>query len=95
MNEQGSSSRSEQAERLERIETLLRQLVILQREPPTTRKIVGETFREAGLLILVFVPIYELVERQWDRTDWPVFLAALTVGVMVLLIDIKLEREHH
>lgn len=66
-------------------------------EEPHRRKevqeMVADFLREAGTLVLVFVPIYVLVERQSKANpDWVVFGIAMVVGIALLLGGIELER---
>jgi hypothetical protein len=68
-----------------------------QYEDPHKRKEVQEMYadflREAGTLVLVFVPIYVLVERESKATpDWVVFGIAIAVGIALLWGGIELER---
>ena len=63
---------------------------------PHNRKEVQEmcadALREAGTLVLVFVPIYLLVEQRSGKTDWGVFGIAMVAGIALLLTGIELER---
>jgi predicted benzoate:H+ symporter BenE len=51
---------------------------------------VGECFREAGTLVLVFVPLYAIFEPYSPK--WSILLALLIIGIGVLLIGIEIEK---
>ena len=55
-----------------------------------TLEMVGEMLREAGTLILVFTPLYELFEQHTPA--WPFVCAELFIGVALLYTGIELER---
>jgi len=46
--------------------------------------------REAGTLVLVFAPLYELFEPSKQR--WGIFLLLLVVGFALLTMGIEVER---
>jgi hypothetical protein len=50
----------------------------------------GEALREAGILVLVFAPMYELFEP--DKQRWDVFLLIFFVGAVLLGLGIEVER---
>ncbi len=53
---------------------------------------VADALRESGTLVLVFVPIYTLVEQQTPSSNWLAFWIANAVGIASLLGGIELER---
>ncbi|HEY6770251.1 MAG TPA: hypothetical protein VI386_36375 [Candidatus Sulfotelmatobacter sp.] len=59
-------------------------------EKKFTLEMMGEQFREAGTLLLVFTPRYELFEIS--RPKWSVVLGVLILGVGMLIAGIELER---
>jgi len=50
----------------------------------------GDALREAGTLIIVFAPLYELFEPARQR--WEIFLAVLITGFLLLGFGIQVER---
>ena len=50
----------------------------------------GEALREAGILVLVFAPMYELFEP--NRQRWDVFLLIFFVGAVLLWLGIEERR---
>jgi hypothetical protein len=50
----------------------------------------GETLREAGTLVIVFAPLYQLFEPTKQR--WKTFLAIVIAGVFFLGLGIEVER---
>jgi hypothetical protein len=57
-----------------------------------TQEMMAECFREAGTLVLVFVPIYGIIERTKAEVDWFVFWLAMVFGIALLLMGIEVER---
>jgi hypothetical protein len=55
-----------------------------------TAEMGGEALREAGILVIVFAPLYELFEPA--KQDWGVFLIVLIVGFVLLILGIQVER---
>lgn len=55
-----------------------------------TLEMIGEALRESGVLVLVFVPLYELFEH--DRPSWYIVLVLIVIGVGLLLAGIEVER---
>jgi hypothetical protein len=55
-----------------------------------TAQMGGEALREAGILVVVFAPMYELFEP--DKQRWDVFLLIFFVGVILLGLGIEVER---
>ena len=51
---------------------------------------VGEMLREAGTLIIVFTPLYELFEPH--PPQWQIVSGELIIGVAALLAGIEVER---
>lgn len=50
----------------------------------------GEALREAGTLVIVFSPMYDLFEPT--RPTWGIFLLLLIVGFVLLALGIEVER---
>jgi hypothetical protein len=50
----------------------------------------GDALREAGVLVLVLAPLYELFEH--NKPNWLVFLSLLIVGFLLLFLGIEVER---
>lgn len=50
----------------------------------------GEAFREAGTLIIVFAPLYQLFEA--DKQHWDIFSLIVVVGFIFLWLGIQIER---
>ena len=59
-------------------------------EKKHTDEMVGEAFREAGGLVVVFAPLYEIFEPK--PHSWIMLLALLGVGFTLLILGIKVER---
>jgi hypothetical protein len=55
-----------------------------------TLEMIGEALRESGVLVLVFVPLYELFEH--DRPSWYIVLVLIVIGIGLLLAGIEVER---
>jgi len=55
-----------------------------------TLEMIGESLREAGTLVIVFTPLYELFEPK--RPDWGIVLLVIVVGIGLLLAGIEVER---
>ncbi|HZU44327.1 MAG TPA: hypothetical protein VE994_16750 [Terriglobales bacterium] len=56
------------------------------------QEMCADSLREAGTLVLVFVPIYVLVEQSSGTIHWGVFCIAMAIGITLLLLGIELER---
>jgi hypothetical protein len=63
---------------------------VILAEKKYTLEMVGETLREAGTLIIVFTPLYELFEPH--PPQWQVIGLELLIGVAALLTGIEVER---
>ncbi len=59
-------------------------------EKKYTLEMVGEMFREAGTLIIVFAPLYQLFEPHTPR--WSIVIAIVILGVAASVAGIKIER---
>ena len=59
-------------------------------EKRKTAEMGGEALREAGILVLVFAPMYELFEP--NRQRWDAFLLVFSVGAILLWLGIEVER---
>ena len=59
-------------------------------EKKYTLEMVGEMFREAGTLIIVFAPLYQLFEPHTPR--WSIVIAIVILGVASFVAGIKIER---
>ncbi len=55
-----------------------------------TLEMIGEALREAGTLVIVFTPLYEMFEH--DRPAWFIVLMMIVVGIGLLLTGIEVER---
>ena len=55
-----------------------------------TLEMIGEALREAGTLVIVFTPLYELFEH--DRPSWYIVLLIIVIGIGLLLAGIEAER---
>lgn len=55
-----------------------------------TLEMIGEFLREAGTLVIVFAPLYELYEH--DRPVWYIVLLIIGIGIGLLLAGIEVER---
>jgi protein-S-isoprenylcysteine O-methyltransferase Ste14 len=51
---------------------------------------IGEQLREAGTLLVVFTPLYELFET--NRPSWFVVIGVLILGIAMLVGGIEIER---
>ena len=56
-----------------------------------TDEMVGEALREAGTLVIVFAPLYELFEPH--KVDWTILGMVLAIGVIFLVLGIEVERQ--
>ena len=57
----------------------------------------GESLRELGVLLFVFVPLDFLVEyfragARPDRQHWEIIGAFAAIGIMLMLIGVEVER---
>jgi hypothetical protein len=50
----------------------------------------ADALREAGTLVLVFAPLYQLFEPY--RPKWDIFLLVWIVGAILLILGIEVER---
>jgi hypothetical protein len=55
-----------------------------------TDEMIGEALREAGTLVLVFAPLYELFEES--KTSWSTLCLILFTGIALLIFGIQVER---
>ena len=55
-----------------------------------TLEMIGEALREAGTLVIVFAPLYELFERE--RPAWFIVFLIIVIGMGLLLAGIEVER---
>lgn len=55
-----------------------------------TLEMIGEALREAGTLIIVFAPLYELFEHE--RPAWYIVILIVVIGIGLLLAGIEAER---
>jgi hypothetical protein len=55
-----------------------------------TLEMVGESLREIGVLLIVFVPLYDLFEKE--HPSWYIVLATLGIGIASLIAGIEIER---
>lgn len=60
-------------------------------EKKYTLEMVGEMLREAGTLIIVFAPLYQLFEPSTPR--WSIVIAIVILGVATCVAGIKIERK--
>lgn len=51
---------------------------------------IGDALREAGTLVLVFAPLYEIFESR--PHNWTILFSLLAVGVGLLFQGILVER---
>jgi hypothetical protein len=51
---------------------------------------IGDALREAGTLIIVFAPLYELFEPY--KPTWGIVLMLLVLGIGFLIAGIEVER---
>jgi hypothetical protein len=59
-------------------------------EKKYTDEMIGEALREAGTLVLVFAPLYDLFEGSKAR--WVTLCLVLLVGIALLIFGIQVER---
>jgi hypothetical protein len=59
-------------------------------EKKFTLEMIGEQLREAGTLLLVFTPLYELFEKE--KTQWFVVVGVLILGIGLMVGGIEIER---
>ena len=59
-------------------------------EKKYTLEMVGEMLREAGTLIIVFAPLYQLFEPHTPR--WSIVIAILILGVAAFVAGFEVER---
>jgi hypothetical protein len=52
---------------------------------------IGEALREAGTLVLVFAPLYVIFEGS--HANWITLALVLFIGIKLLFLGIKVERE--
>jgi hypothetical protein len=55
-----------------------------------TDEMIGDAMREAGMLLWVFTPLYEIFEPK--PHSWIMLLALLGVGTALLVVGIQVER---
>ena len=55
-----------------------------------TLEMVGEMLREAGTLIIVFAPLYQLFEPR--APSWGMVVAIIILGVAAFVAGIEVER---
>ncbi len=63
---------------------------VILSEKRSTAEMGGEALREAGTLVIVFSPMYDLFEPA--RPTWEIFLLLLIVGFILLALGIEVER---
>jgi len=51
---------------------------------------IGEALREAGTLVIVFTPLYELFEH--NKPSWYIVALIIVIGIGLLLAGIEVER---
>ncbi|MGB8580171.1 MAG: hypothetical protein WCD47_05075 [Candidatus Sulfotelmatobacter sp.] len=59
-------------------------------EKKYTLEMVGEMLREAGTLIIVFAPLYQLFEPHTPR--WSIVIAIVILSVAAFVTGIRMER---
>jgi putative effector of murein hydrolase len=59
-------------------------------EKKYTLEMIGEFLREAGTLVIVFVPLYELFEPV--RHSWYIVVSIISIGMGLVLGGIEVER---
>jgi hypothetical protein len=59
-------------------------------EEKYTLEMIGDSLREAGTLLLVFTPLYELFEHY--PPPWYIVLAVIATVIGLLLAGIEVER---
>lgn len=55
-----------------------------------TNEMIGEALREAGTLVIVFTPLYELFEPKPPK--WGIVVSVIVIGIGLLIAGIKVER---
>lgn len=63
---------------------------VILAEKKYTLEMVGEMLREAGTLIIVFTPLYQLFEPHTPR--WSIVIAILVLGITAFVVGIGVER---
>lgn len=63
---------------------------VILAEKKYTLEMVGEMLREAGTLIIVFTPLYELFEPH--PPQWSIVIAIVILGVAAFVAGIRIER---
>ena len=63
---------------------------VILAEKKYTIEMVGEMLREAGTLIIVFAPLYQLFEPH--PPSWSIVIAILVLGVAASVAGIEIER---
>jgi hypothetical protein len=63
---------------------------VILAETKYTLEMVGGMLREAGTLIIVFAPLYQLFEPHTPR--WSIVIAILILGVAAFVAGIEVER---
>jgi hypothetical protein len=59
-------------------------------EKKYSAEMYAEALREAGVLIIVFTPLYKIFEGS--KAEWSDVISALLVGATFLLMGVDLER---
>jgi hypothetical protein len=59
-------------------------------EKKYTDEMIGEALREAGTLVLVFAPLYDLFEGS--NANWGTLCLVLLAGIALLIFGIQVER---
>jgi hypothetical protein len=60
-------------------------------EKKYTAEMIGEALREAGILVLVFAPLYVIFEKS--GASWITLWKVLFIAVALLLLGIQIERK--
>ena len=63
---------------------------VILAEKKYTLEMVGEMLREAGTLIIVFAPLYQLFETH--APSWGIVVAIIILGVAAFVAGIEVER---
>ena len=63
---------------------------VILAEKKYTLEMVGKMLREAGTLIIVFAPLYQLFEPQ--TPGWGIVIAIVVFGVTAFVAGIEVER---
>jgi hypothetical protein len=63
---------------------------VILSEKRSTAEMGAEALREAGTLVIVFSPMYDLFEPA--RPSWEIFLLLLIAGFILLALGIEVER---